>query len=174
MAFAKIEDETGEMEVILFPSVLQQTAGLWERDHILIVRGKVSAKGRDGTLQDELKIIADDAREVTHEQATAYQATGKKKATTPKAKPIVAQAAVSPSLSDSPRVYIRVHRSEDQELLMLLKRALDERPGDCEVVLVLGKDDAKQIIRLPTRIRNDQNAIEHLRSLVGDQNVIPQ
>ena len=73
MAFIKLEDETAETELILFPSTYQQTIGLWERDRIVIVRGKVSAKDREGNIVQEIKIMADEAREVTHEQAAAYQ-----------------------------------------------------------------------------------------------------
>ena len=48
MAFVKIEDQTGEMEIILFPNALQQTIGIWERDRVVLVRGRVSTRGRDG------------------------------------------------------------------------------------------------------------------------------
>ena len=78
MAFVKLEDETGETELILFPSTYQQTIGLWERDRIVIVRGKITAKDREGNISEEIKILTDEAREVTHEQAAAYQPTGRK------------------------------------------------------------------------------------------------
>lgn len=173
MAFVKIEDASGELEIILFPSVLQKTIGLWERDRVVIVRGKVGAKDKEGNIGGELKVIADDAREVTHEQAVSYQATEKKVAV-PKAKKVALQAASSPTVRESARVYIRLHKSDDQELLMSLKQAIDEQPGDSEVVLVLGAEDQKQIVRLPSRIRNDQSSLERLQALVGAQNVIPQ
>lgn len=174
MAFVKIEDEFAEIEVILFPSVLQQTTGLWERDRVVIVRGKVSAKDRDGNIQEELKIMADDAREVTHEQASGYQPTGKKKQA-PKAKQNAAAASLpGASIQKNMRIYIRLQQSDDQELLLSLKQMIDEQPGDSEVVLVLGADDAKQIVRLPSRIRSDQESLARLQTLVGAQNVIPQ
>ncbi len=173
MAFVKIEDEFGEIEVILFPSVLQKTIGLWERDRVVIIRGKVGAKDRDGNITEELKIIADDAREVTHEQAVSYQATEKKLAT-PKTKKATAAAAATASAQQNARIYIRLQRSDDQELLLSLKRTIDDQPGDCEVVLVLGADDAKQIVRLPSRIRRDDTALSRLQQLVGAENVIPQ
>ena len=170
MAFVKIEDEFGEIEIILFPRVLQQTTGIWERDKVVIVRGKVGAKDKDGQLQDELKIMADDAREVTHDQAVAYQGTGRKQ-NAPKSKKVAA-ASPGPSVSQQAKVYIRLSKSDDQELLLSLKRAIDEQPGESEVVLVLGADDAKQIVRLPARIRSDQGSLERLGLLVGTENVV--
>ena len=177
MAFVKIEDERGEIELILFPSALQQTLGLWERDRVVIARGRVNAKDRDGNLQNELKIMVDDAREVTPEQASAYQATGKKQSA-PKAgkgtKRTVKATAVATTTVTNPKVFIRLTKSEDHELLRSLKRLIDERQGESEVVLVLGQESAKQIVRLPSRMKSDQESLEQIQLLVGAQNVVLQ
>lgn len=170
MAFVKIEDEHGEIEAILFPSAYQQTIGLWERDRIVIVRGKVSSKGRDGTLGQDVKVLVDEAREVTHEQAAAYQVTGRKKKVP---KPIKSKAAtISGSEAvrtpSSPRrLYIRLTRSDDTELLQQLKVIVDRTIGEHEVVLVLGPDSAKQAVKLPNRIQASDDIVGELSSLVG-------
>src|SRR5579859_790907 len=57
MAFVKIEDQFGGLELILFPNAYMQTTGLWERDRVVLVRGKLSAKDRDGNLGEELKVL---------------------------------------------------------------------------------------------------------------------
>ena len=54
MAFVKLEDLSGELEVILFPSVYQQTLGIWGRDQVVVVRGKINAKDRGGNLTSEV------------------------------------------------------------------------------------------------------------------------
>src|SRR2546430_7538259 len=36
MAFVKLEDQTSELELILFPGAYQQTVGLWERDRVIL------------------------------------------------------------------------------------------------------------------------------------------
>lgn len=59
MAFARLEDLQGEMEIVVFPRVYEKTRELWEPDHILIVTGRVQAN------EEETKIIC--------EQATDYQ-----------------------------------------------------------------------------------------------------
>ena len=184
MAFVKMEDETGEVEVILFPSTYQQTIGLWERDRVVIVRGKINSKDRDGNQTDEVKILVDDAREVTHEQAAAYQTTGRKqrelKVGKRKGSALAAAVAAAKSQSvstDAPkpvRVYIRLTASDDHTMLQSLKTTIDEQQGDSEVVLVLGADDAKQVVKLPTRMRSDDQALGMLRELVGAGNVVLQ
>ena len=175
MAFVKIEDEFGEIELILFPSVLQQSLGLWERDRVVIVRGRVSAKDREGNIQSEIKILAEEAREVTHEQATAYQATGKKvHSPKPNTKIVQALEASRSTVKQAPRIYIRLQHSNDADLLLSLKKVIDDQPGESEVVLVLGQEDDKQIVRLPTRMKSDGEALKRIELLVGSTNVIPQ
>jgi DNA polymerase-3 subunit alpha len=175
MAFVKLEDKTGEVELILFPNAYQQTAGLWERDRVILVRGKVSAKDREGNIGEEVKIMVDDAREITAEQAQGYQETGKKlkvpgakKASVVKFKPVGSAVAAS---AGPARVYVRLKDGGDQTLLKSLKHAIDQNPGDTDVVLVLGPPDSKQIIKLPMRIKAEDAALEQLRELAGAGNI---
>ncbi|MEO8862877.1 MAG: DNA polymerase III subunit alpha [Candidatus Saccharimonadales bacterium] len=170
MAFIRIADLTGEIELILFPSVYQQTIGIWERDNVLIIKGKVSAKDRDGNIGTEIKLMADEARPVTYEQASAYQSTGKKpktiKASVKKTK--AASRTSSEASSVAQRVYVRLESSSDQAKLLSLKQAIDAFPGDTEVVLVIG--EKRQIIRLPGRIARE-TGVPALESAVGGEYV---
>ena len=177
MAFVKLEDHFGEVELILFPNSYQQTAGLWERDRVILGRGKVSAKDREGNLGEEIKIMIDDAREITAEQAQGYQATGKKLKLpgAGKKSAAAAVAGVRPksvsSPAAAPRLYVRLADSTDQKLLLSLKQAIDEHTGSTEVVLVLGTDDSKQIIKLPLKVNAQETVLSKLGDLVGPANV---
>ncbi len=176
MAFVKLEDQFGETELILFPSSYQQTIGIWERDKVVLARGKVSAKDRDGNIGDEVKILLNDAREITVAQAQAYQSTGKK-IKGPGARGVKsAKVAVAPrpsaATSPSPkRLFIRLSDSKDQSTLLSLKETIDQNNGDMEVVLVLGDDSAKQVIKLPSGIADSETVIANLAQLVGSDNV---
>jgi DNA polymerase III alpha subunit len=175
MAFVKVGDQTAELELILFPSIYQQTIGIWERDRIVLAKGKVSTKDREGVAGQEIKILIDDAREVTHEQAAAYQATGKKKSPPKpaKPKPKITKSAVTEAVEAqvAKRVYIRLEHSEDQDMLLSLKTTIDSRKGDTEVVLVLGMQENKQIIKLPMRVMSDDETLGSIGELVGADNV---
>ena len=46
MAFVQLEDLQGNTEVIVFPSIYEKTRELWQEDAILVVKGRVDAKGR--------------------------------------------------------------------------------------------------------------------------------
>lgn len=175
MAFVKIVDLTSELELILFPSIYQQTTGIWERDRIILAKGKINAKDRDGNIGQEVKILIDDVREITHEQAAAYQTTGKKKAAPKPTKAVkkVIKSVVADAVDEqvAKRIYIRLEHSNDQDMLLLLKSAIDSRKGDTEVVLVLGANDSKQIIKLPMRVIPDEETLASIGGLVGTDNV---
>lgn len=179
MAFVKIEDQFGELELILFPNAYQQTAGLWERDRVVLARGKVSAKDREGNMGEEVKIMVDDAREITAEQAMNYQPTGKKQKTPGVSKRSAASVtttklkttASSTASPRPPRVYIRLADSQNQDLLVSLKQAIDGAHGPTDVVLVLGPADSKQIIKLPMGIKYEDDVLAKLKDLVGPDNV---
>lgn len=174
MAFVKLNDEVDEIEIILFPSIYQQTIGIWERDRVVIVKGKISAQDRDGNITNEIKVMVDDAREVTHEQAAAYQPTGKKRKTPKpsnkslKAVPLSKKDASKP---ETKRLYIRIEDSGNSELLMSLKQTIDQYKGEHEVVLVLGPNDSKQAVKLPVKFSLDPGALEKLTNLIGAENV---
>jgi DNA polymerase III subunit alpha len=180
MAFVKIEDQFGEIELILFPGAYQTTAGIWERDRVVLARGKVNAKDRDGNISDELKVMVDDAREITPEQAISYQATGKKrkmpgvsrKNAAASAKPALTatqKPALRPAIDE--RIFVRLVDSSDQKILMKLKQIIDSNSGETAVVLVLGADSSKQIIKLPGGMSKDSQALDALRQLIGAENI---
>jgi DNA polymerase-3 subunit alpha len=183
MAFIKLEDHSGEIEVILFPNSYQQTVGLWERDRVVLVRGKVNARDKDGNSSGDIKIIVDDAREITPQQASAYQATGKK-AKVPKTRAAAVSSAPSKTTTSSAvkpdpaappaqeRVYIRLANTEDQQTLLSLKQTIDIHQGTTEVVLVLGEANGKQAIKLPGGIDASSEGLHILTQLVGADNLV--
>lgn len=173
MAFVKIEDEFAETELILFPGVYQQTIGVWERDKVVIVKGKINTKDRDGNVGQEIKVMVDDGREVTIEQAKAYQPTGRTKKPPKKAsvKHKAVKTAGASTVSEDPRLYIRLEDSSNNDLLLQIKSILDERHGENEVVLVLGPAKNKQILRLPMRVSIDEDHLGILKELIGPSNV---
>ncbi len=176
MAFVKISDLLGEIEAVLFPSAYQQTSGIWERDKVVLIRGKLSGKDRQtGETLTEVKVLADEAREITFAQAEAYQSTGKKvklpNASKRSAKPAL---AVNTTVSSKTRLYIRLQDSSNESQLLALKSVIDSHSGSTEVVLVLGPADKKQIIKLPGGVRSDDTVLESLREVVGDKQVVVQ
>lgn len=173
MAFVKLEDQFGEIEAILFPSSYQQTVGIWERDKVVLVKGKVNAKDREGNMSNEVKVMVNDGREITVAQAQAYQSTGKKlKGPGARAaKSAVAMQKKPTEVLTPERIYIRLPNSDDQQTLLSLKNAIDAHIGSTEVVLVLGEETRKQVIKLPSGINKTEDSLLQLTSLVGQENL---
>ncbi len=168
MAFVKMADQFGEIELVLFPSIYQQTTGIWQRDRVVIAKGKVTTKDKEGNATEDIKLLVDDAREITHDQAVAYQATGKKPKAIKASKPVKGKGAKA-TVAISARVYVRLQNSGNPKELLSLKQAIDAHPGETEVVLVIGEAD-KQIIRLPNRIAHETGLAE-LQSVIGHDHV---
>ncbi len=61
MAFVKIEDPSGEIEIIVFPKILKANPEVWEENKTVSVTGKISHK------DESLKIIAEKVKEVKKE-----------------------------------------------------------------------------------------------------------
>lgn len=157
MAFVKIEDRHGEIEAVLFPGSYQQTAGLWERDKVVMIRGKVSTRDRAGNNLGEPKITVDDAHEITVEHAKSYEPSDPPP-------PTVGEAAE--------RVYVRLPDTQDEKILLSLKQTIDRHRGETEVVLVLGEAAGRQAIKLPVGIDRGSDGLAKLRELVGPDNLV--
>ena len=56
MAFVKIDDLTGSIELVVFPSVYDRTRQFWIQDKVILVKGKVSEK------EERITILVDDVR----------------------------------------------------------------------------------------------------------------
>ncbi|OGG13012.1 DNA polymerase III subunit alpha [Candidatus Gottesmanbacteria bacterium RIFCSPHIGHO2_01_FULL_39_10] len=56
MAFVKIDDFTGTVELVVFPSVYEKTRLIWINDRVILLKGKVSQK------EERLTVIVDDAK----------------------------------------------------------------------------------------------------------------
>jgi DNA polymerase-3 subunit alpha len=171
MAFVKIADMNSEVELILFPNTYQQTTGIWARDTVVILSGKISSKDREGNVGSEVKILVDDARELTSDQAAAYQESGKKPRKPKPAKKVKmtrAKPAESVARAIEKRIYIRLNNTEDQQQLMMLKDLIDSQVGSTPVVLVVGDEKNKKIIKLPNMVDPLPSLLEELATVFGE------
>lgn len=56
MAFVRLEDMTGTIEIVIFPKMYAKSAHMWVRDGIVMIGGKIDQK------DDRLTMLADEAR----------------------------------------------------------------------------------------------------------------
>lgn len=176
MAFAKIADEFSEMELILFPGVYAQSSELWQRDRVVAITGKISGQDREGKPTTTAQVLVDSAREITPDEAKNYVPTLRKqkkpRATKPKkaAAPKLASTDPSPTVNN-PRLYIKLADSGNQQTLMRLKSIIDQNSGATEVVLVLGDELNRQVIKLPMKVEHSESTVNTLTEVVGAGNI---
>jgi DNA polymerase-3 subunit alpha len=184
MAFVGLEDKSGEMEIIVFPSLFEEIGEQLVQDAVVRVKGKISAKDRDGKITDDVKLIADEVILVTEEELNSYKATGKL-AKAPKAKTsIVAtsatangakviyrpveEASAKPKQIGPPKLYVHVKDPTNEQHLTKLKQHFNEFPGDNEVILVLGAAK-KSAVRMPFTVNPSIDLQQTIASLLGSE-----
>jgi DNA polymerase III subunit alpha len=156
MLFARITDPSGEIEVIVFPKLYAKTSDIWQRDNVILAKGKI-----DFSRSEEPKMLAEEARLFTDEDVKNPPRANSSKGDS------------STLASDLKQIlYIRLEDSSNQPLLMTLKEKLDGHKGETEVVLVTGESAAKQIIKLPQTININEQSLRELAGLFGSMNVV--
>lgn len=151
MAFARIADLTGDIELVIFPGIMEKTNQLWVRDNVLLVKGKISKKDKNGT-SSEPKIIVDTATEIdldAPDEPDDYRSVG----------------------TTESRVYVRIPNTDNQEALASLKNAIDKTPGLVPVVLVVGPDDDKQVIKIPTLVEPSDEFLTEAKQIFGEASI---
>ena len=147
MAFVKLEDNTGTVEVVVFPSIFKQTQQFWTEGRMVVVEGKVS--NRDG----DFKILADQVWDLLQLRAAAPQPSVKPPATIEQAR----------------RMQIRVRlETSSQQLFADLKTILNTAPGTLPVELLVTRGETQKIMPTEHRVTLNTDLRTALQNLLGD------
>ncbi|MBU3957269.1 DNA polymerase III subunit alpha, partial [Patescibacteria group bacterium] len=63
MAFVRIEDETGNLEIVVFPKIFAQTKSIWARDRLVAIKGRTDVREDSQTLIVESATLLEEAKE---------------------------------------------------------------------------------------------------------------
>jgi len=190
MAFAGIEDKTGESEIIIFPNLYQQHSKDLAQDVVIRATGKISARDRDGNLTSDVKLIADEIMIVSDKELSGYESTGRKmKAPKSSAATVVSGVRIAKKASKKTtqasagtpvptpfdktpkKLYVHVKDPDDHEALASLKKISADHPGLSDIVLVLG-DESKSAIRLPFKVEQSDELMGEFVKLLGEDAVV--
>ena len=196
MAFVKLEDKSGESEVIIFPNLYEQVGAKLVQDAVIRATGKVSARDRDGNLTSDAKLIADEIQTVEDDELRTYESNGQKMAkpkggnvkavrTPPKGSLYQKQASSTASGPGSSstrppstppvaealkKVYVHITDTDNQEALLKLKQVSASFPGLCDMILVLG-EDKQSAIKMPFRVDGSEELTGKLVKVFGEDAV---
>ncbi|MGC2192899.1 MAG: DNA polymerase III subunit alpha [Candidatus Dormiibacterota bacterium] len=146
MAFAQLEDLTGVCEVVVFPSLYQQSAALLKTDGVVVVRGRVEVGARRGAGTANGGNPPPTGLE--GEESSDPSATEE-----PEEARVIAEAVLGlddPTLANwraNAVIHVRAHGGGDADLHRLAE-ALKAHPGESRVVLHLRDADGDHELEL--------------------------
>ncbi|MDD4995309.1 MAG: DNA polymerase III subunit alpha [Patescibacteria group bacterium] len=154
MLFARIEDTSGDIELIIFPNTYRDFSAVWQADNTIIVSGKISDK--DG----EPKVIVNSACSADKEncmQALSILENG---------------AGWAPSAASLSRaVQIEIPGSAAGETMARLKEVLLAYPGGERVRLIIGSGYAAKKIEPDIRVDYSAGLVEAVGGLLGPESI---
>jgi DNA polymerase-3 subunit alpha len=188
MAFVKLEDKTGETEVIVFPNLYEQLGSQLIQDAVIRAKGKVTARDKDGNMIADIKMIADEINIVDDDELRNYESNGRKMAmpvnrvtatrskwTKKNDEPVASlpAAVYAPvEVDDTPKkLYVHVKDPEDADALLKLKEACGDFPGVTDIVLVLGADK-HSAIKMPFKVETTDELVGRLVKILGEDAVV--
>ncbi|MCL2173696.1 DNA polymerase III subunit alpha [Candidatus Saccharibacteria bacterium] len=175
MAFAAIEDKTGEIEVIIFPKLFESLPTDLEIDAIVRINGHVSGRDRDGNKSSSPSVIADTLEIIDIEKLNNYQSTGQPKAgvepspdngQSSKGQGTARKQTAPAVLHQRSALYIHIKDPADGQKLLKLKEKLKKHPGDDEIILVLGTDK-KDAMRMPFGVEMNDKLLDAVGQIYG-------
>lgn len=140
MLFVKIEDTSGSIEALIFPTLLLANNEIWQEDKVLSITGKLSDK--DGVL----KILADKALEIDLNRLNKNET----------------EIASRPK-QDFSAITIHLPRGTKKDILDNLKDLFVQHPGSCRIYLRL----EHKIVATHASINYSLEVITKIEELIG-------
>ena len=190
MAFVKIENKTGEQEIVVFPSVFEEHGAKLVQDNVIKCTGRVNAKDKNGNVTPDVKVLAESIELISDETLENYEPTGSKlpapvssgrgprsrtssetirrphNQSTP-----VSEPAPKIEKPKTRRLWCLIKDPDNTEILNELKHLCDLHPGLSEIILVLEDSGKKKPLKLPFKIEMSDELINPLVDLLGEDAV---
>jgi DNA polymerase-3 subunit alpha len=136
MAFFILEDLTGNIEVLVFPKVMEKSLPFLADDKIVQVVGRLSDK------DEEFKLIADDIKELPNDDLYGM--------------------ALS-QMEKSRQVVLHMSRLADKAALNRIKDILQNHPGNVQVFLSVGSGPGAKKIKTQSQVAMSNELMAELR-----------
>ncbi len=138
MAFFTLEDQTGSLEVLVFPKLMEKALPFLADDKIVQVSGRLSDK------DEEFKLIADELKELPTDDLYIMALN---------------------EMEKNKQVVLHMHSLGNMEVLNKIKSILENSPGEAQVYLSVGIGPSAKKIKTQTQIRVSNELISELREV---------
>ena len=150
MIFAKIEDDTANIEVLVFPNLLSQNPGIWQQGKAIVCQGKVSDKDQD------IKLLLNTAFKLSlrniDEVVAKFRSAGN-----------LNNNSDNINFSDDFDLKIVLKEPLDTTLMHNLKNILVKHPGESKVFFEILINNKKKLIESDFKIRISDYLATELR-----------
>lgn len=153
MAFVKLEDGEGEIEVVVFPRTYAESKGVWQKDNVVMIEGKFDE--RDGAAQ----MICERGTTLTTENIEEVRRMLSVENKEAKVRTDVNIA--------SERVRIAVPPAIKPAIAEELKRIIAKHPGGRRVVLIVDENGGKKQIETSMTVAIDGDCVAAIEKLFG-------
>lgn len=165
MLFVKIEDNRGDVEVLVFPKVLEQDQHLWREDNIIVCSGKISEK------DEETKILCDWAWPLSEHNLDEVLQKIATAANSRKSNGFYRRAA-TPAAPLEKTVSLTISEPLDFEVSRRLKAAIYDYPGTATVEIIVNRNNGlSQKIRTSFRVNYNERFVSLAEALLGQGKV---
>ncbi len=166
MMFIKLEDTTGDIEVVVFPRIYRDKPEIWEVGKTLVITGRYQEK--DG----EPKLLAESGYEIPPDNVDEIRQSMQPADLLTVVLPGVEAEAKRSTFARAPIQAITLHlRAQMPESLLLkLRTMLDQHPGQYRVYFLI-EHPIKQKILTSYRIKLDDLIAKELEGLLGRETV---
>ncbi len=170
MAFVRLEDQSGGMEMLVFPRVLDQYGPLLTEGSVVLIRGKVSMRE-----EEDAKLIADAVWTPESAEPAAARPAPRRPAAAPAAPPPAGQRPAAPSKNHG--IYLRLESGQDPALPAvqnLLGIFCPDNAGYLPERVFFYFRDSKKYHPAPRELWVLWNPVleRELKKLLGEENVV--
>ncbi|MFA6422994.1 MAG: DNA polymerase III subunit alpha [Patescibacteria group bacterium] len=176
MAFVKIEDASGPIELIVFPKTYNLTQNIWQDGNIIIADGALNNK--DGSL----KILVNNIYQIDHDPASAYKILKslpklekennrynfRNKNSNEKTK-FVSQGPISFELAKLTLIF---PKNATKNTLADIKTIIEEYPGEQSVLLRIPSDGGYKDVEAKAKVKISPVLKTRLIDILGKDNVL--
>jgi DNA polymerase-3 subunit alpha len=139
MAFFKLEDLTGSLEVLVFPKVMEKALPYLENDRIVQVSGRLSDK------DEEFKLIAEEIKELPSDELYGM--------------------ALS-EMEKTQKLTLHMNTLANMEVLNEIKNILQKFPGQVQVYLSVGVGMNAKLIKTQSLVSVSGELVNELRQVL--------
>jgi DNA polymerase III subunit alpha len=178
MLFVKIEDTSGDTEILVFPRVLEQNPHLWQPDNLIICSGTVSDKdGERKVLCDMGAILNKDGLKATLDAflIASRDKPGRRKFFSNKDggnRESSAQKPVAAPTFNLKPVGLHLSSPFDYELSKQLKESILKNPGNHAIELIIKKATGSEKIMTTLRVNYSEAWHQEIEKVLGSGSVV--